>query len=296
MLDASTDRLEGRTVKTTDGDKIGELKQLYVDSEDGRTPTFATVAGGLFGTKHHFVPLSEARLEGDDLLVPYSESQIKDAPGVDEDAELTTEEEDQLYAHYGLGSGATGTTGGADLDDDRAMTTTGTTGTRDFDDDSRRGGDVDQRTGARDTSGTNTDDAMTLSEERLNVGVQRRETGRARLRKFITEEQVTETVPVTREEVHVEREPITDANRDQAYSGGDLTEEEVEVTLHEERPVVEKEVVATERVRLDKDVETSQQQVSDTVRKEEVEVDGADTASGTTGARDRDDRDRDDRV
>ena len=271
MLDASTDRLEGRTVKTTDGDKIGELKQLYVDSEDGRTPTFATVAGGLFGTKHHFVPLSEARLEGDDLLVPYGESQIKDAPGVEEDAELTTEEEDRLYAHYGLGGG-TGT-GDRDLVNDGDATTAGA-GTRDLDDDTR--------TGARDTSGTNTDDAMTLSEERLNVGVQRRETGRARLRKFITEERVTETVPVSREEVHVEREPITDANRDQAYSGGDLTEEEVEVTLHEERPVAEKEVVATERVRLDKDVEQTQQEVSETVRKEEVEVDGVE-GSGTRG-------------
>ena len=286
MLDASTDRLEGRTVKTTDGDKIGELKQLYVDSEDGRTPTFATVAGGLFGTKSHFVPLSEARLEGDDLLVPYGESQIKDAPGVEEDAELTTEEEDRLYAHYGLGGGTGTTTGDRDLVDDGGTVTTGGTGaaagTRDLDDDSR--------TGARDTTGANTDDAMTLSEERLNVGVQRRETGRARLRKFITEERVTETVPVTREEVHVEREPITDANRDQAYSGGDLTEEEVEVTLHEERPVAEKEVVATERVRLDKDVERTQQEVSDTVRKEEVEVDGVEGSGVGTRGRDGDDR------
>ena len=57
-------------------------------------------------------------------------------------------------------------------------------------------------------------------------------------------------------EVRLEREPITDANRDDALAGGDLTEEEHEVTLHAEEPVVEKRVVPKERVRLDKDTVT----------------------------------------
>ena len=79
---------------------------------------------------------------------------------------------------------------------------------------------------------------MTRSEERLHVGTEQVETGRARLRKYIVTENVTQTVPVSHEEVRVEREPITDANRGEAMSGGDLTEEEHEVTLHAERPVV----------------------------------------------------------
>ncbi len=125
-----------------------------------------------------------------------------------------------------------------------------------------------------DVSGPETDDAMTLSGEELRVDTQRREAGCARLRKYIVTEDVETTVPVQREEVRVEREPITDANIDQAMSGPELTEAEHEVVLHEEAPVVEKEVVPQERVRLVKDVTHEEQRVSDTVRKEQVEVDG----------------------
>src|SRR3712207_4196019 len=115
---------------------------------------------------------------------------------------------------------------------------------------------------------------MTLSEERLNVGTQRVETGRARLRKYVVSENVTQTVPVTREEVRVEREPITDANVGNAMDGPAISEEEHEVTLHAERAVVEKEAVPVERVRLDTTTVTEQQQVSADLRKEEIEVDG----------------------
>ncbi len=128
----------------------------------------------------------------------------------------------------------------------------------------------------RDTSGPSTDDAMTRSEERLNVGTRSQETGRARLRKYVTTEQQTVTVPVTREEVRIEREPITEGNVDEAMSGPDISEEEHEVTLHEERPVVEKEAVPVERVRLAKEQVTDQETVTDEVRKEQIETDGVD--------------------
>ena len=103
---------------------------------------------------------------------------------------------------------------------------------------------------------------MTRSEERLNVGTRSEEVGRARLRKYVVTENVTETVPVTREEVRVEREPITDANIGNAMDGPAISEEEHEVTLHAERPVVEKEAVPVERVRLDKETVTEQEQVA----------------------------------
>ena len=98
--------------------------------------------------------------------------------------------------------------------------------------------------------------------------------GRARLRKYVTTENVTETVPVQREEVRVEREPITDANVDRAVDGPEISEEEHEVTLHTEEPVVEKRTVPKERVRLDKDVRTDEETVSDDVRKEHIEPEG----------------------
>jgi uncharacterized protein (TIGR02271 family) len=125
-----------------------------------------------------------------------------------------------------------------------------------------------------DTSGPTTDDAMTLSEERLNVGTRSEEVGRARLRKYVVTENVTETVPVSHEEVRLEREPITDANVGSATDGPAISEEEHEVTLHAERPVVEKEAVPVERVRLDKTTVTEQTQVSEGLRKEEIELEG----------------------
>jgi uncharacterized protein (TIGR02271 family) len=115
---------------------------------------------------------------------------------------------------------------------------------------------------------------MTRSEEELRVGTTEREAGRARLRKYVVEDEVTQTVPVRREEVRVEREPITDANIDNATEGPAISDEEHEVVLHEEQAVVDKQAVPKERVRLDKETYTEEQQVSDTVRKEEIEIDG----------------------
>ena len=139
-----------------------------------------------------------------------------------------------------------------------------------------RTGDREDRAGqpgvqGRDTSGPATDDAMTRSEEQLRVGTEQAEAGRVRLRKYVVTENVTQTVPVSHEEVRLEREPITDANRGQAMTGADITEEEHEVTLHAERPVVAKETVPVERVRLGKETVTQDQEVSETLRKEQID-------------------------
>ena len=118
---------------------------------------------------------------------------------------------------------------------------------------------------------------MTRSEEELRVGKTSRESGRARLRKYVVTEQVQKTVPVQREEVRVEREPITDANVGDAKAGPAISEEEHEVTLHEEEVVTEKRAVPKERVRLDKETVTDDQTVSEEVRKEQIEAEGAGT-------------------
>ena len=128
-------------------------------------------------------------------------------------------------------------------------------------------------TTGHDTSGPTTDDAMTRSEEEVKVGTTEREAGRARLRKYVVEEEVTQTVPVKREEVRVEREPVTDANAGAALDGPAISEEEHEVVLHEEEPVVEKQAVPKERVRLDKETVTDEEQVSETARKEQIDID-----------------------
>jgi uncharacterized protein (TIGR02271 family) len=112
---------------------------------------------------------------------------------------------------------------------------------------------------------------MTRSEEQLRVGTETVEGGRARLRKYVVTENVSTTVPVSHEEVRVEREPITGANRDAALSGDPISEEEHEVTLRAERPVVAKEAVPVERVRLATETVTEDAAVSETVRKEQIE-------------------------
>jgi uncharacterized protein (TIGR02271 family) len=190
--------------------------------------------------------------------VPYEKQQVKDAPRVDTDQHLSEAEEQELWRHYGL-----------DYD-------SGYTDTADRDGDDIYDQAQDSAVG-RDTSGPTTDDAMTRSEEELEVGTAQRERGRARLRKYVTTETQQVTVPVQREEVRVEREPVTDANLDAATSGPELTESEHEVVLHEERPVVDKEVVPRERVRLDTDTVTEERQVGEEVRKEQIEVDEGDT-------------------
>jgi uncharacterized protein (TIGR02271 family) len=284
------DRVIGADVYDADGTKIGTASEVFLDDQSGN-PEWVTVKTGLFGTKETFVPIREADLTGDGLRVPVSKAQVKDAPKIDTDGHLSPQEEEELYRYYGVGgsgqhrdvqstttdtSRTTTNTGmGAGVTDTTADTTAGYTDT----DVNRHG------TKGHDTSGPTTDDAMTLSEERVNVGTQRVEAGRARLRKYVVTENVTQTVPVSHEEVRVQREPITDANVGNAMDGPAISEEEHEVTLHAERPVVEKEAVPVERVRLDTETVTEQQQVSETVRKEQVDTDGirGDATTGTTG-------------
>ena len=114
---------------------------------------------------------------------------------------------------------------------------------------------------------------MTRSEEELRVGTTEREAGRARLRKYVVEDEVTQTVPVRREEVRIEREPITDANVGDATEGPAISEEEHEVVLHEEQPVVEKRTVPKERVRMDKETVVDEETVDAELRKEQIEAD-----------------------
>ena len=248
------DRLASRAVYGSDGEKIGTARQLYTDDETGE-PAWATVRTGLLGLKESFVPISDAEMSGDRLTVPYTKGIVKDAPNIDEDGHLTPQQERELYAYYGR------TDHGNAPGDDEA----GRTGRRDY---GTHAPDADPKRSAPNRA----EGAMTVSEERVKVGKQRRESGRARLRKYVVTENVTQTVPVRREEVRVEREPITDANRDAALAGQDISEDDHEVVLHEEQPVVEKETVPLERVRLDTETVTDEQTVAEEVRRERVEV------------------------
>nr|WP_300051051.1 PRC and DUF2382 domain-containing protein [uncultured Nocardioides sp.] len=266
-------QLIGQTLYSSDNEKIGKIGQVFLDDDTDR-PEFLTVNTGLFGMNESFVPAADVNVTGDGVRVPFTKDQVKDAPNVDVDSgHLDQSEERRLYDHYGMtyserssdsglpegGTGrSTGTAGTAGTAD-----TTGTTGT--FTSESSAG---------HDTSGPNTDDAMTRSEERLDVGTTSQEAGRARLRKYVTTEEETVTVPVKKERAVLETEPITDANRDEATSGPAISEEEHEVVLQEERAVVGKTTEAVERVKLGTETVTDEETVTEEVRKEHIEAEG----------------------
>lgn len=277
MTTMTVDRLmslRGSDVYSSDGDKIGSLEQVYVDNYSGE-PEWVAVKTGFFGTNVSFVPLEGARYGDDDTLhVAHSKDLVKNAPNMDQDGDLSPQEEAELYRHYGLNYGSPSTT-------DRDTFGDESTSTRDRDaigDDATyaQGRDAGEGTIARDTSGPETDSAMTVSEEQLQVDKTRREAagGRVRLRKYVVTDQETVTVPVEREVARIEREPITDANRDAAFSGPDLSEEDAEITLSEEEVQVSKQAVPKERIRLEKDVVTDERTVTEDVSREEVDVEG----------------------
>jgi hypothetical protein len=154
----------GRTVCDQDGDKLGTLSELYLDSGTSR-PAWAGVKRGLLRTSETIVPLGDATEVGDELRLPYDRARFDEAPDIDPDVELTEEQERVLYEHYG-----------------REWTAR-----------------TDEETG---------EVAMTRSEEEVTVGkraVERAE--RVRLKKVLVEDEVTETVPVRREEIRLETDP-----------------------------------------------------------------------------------------
>jgi uncharacterized protein (TIGR02271 family) len=239
----------GQTLYDHDGEKIGKVDDVYLD-EDTSEPEWLAVSTGWFGSRVTFVPLRGVTTEGDQLRAPYSRHQVKDAPNAEADGQLSQEEEARLYAHYGMNYGESRSDSGLP-----------------------EGGTRQTGTGQGQTN-TGRDDAMTRSEEELDVSRVSREAGRARLRKWVDTERVQETVPVVREEARVEREPINDSNRDAALDGPEITESEHEIVLREDEVVANKRVEPKERVRLSKDSVTDEETVDAELRKERIEVEG----------------------
>lgn len=281
-------------VYDAEGSKIGEASHVFYDDATGR-PEWVSIKTGFFGTNESFVPIREAVMVEDHLEVPYPKDKVKDAPNVDVDGggHLSESEEVRLYEHYGIAwddawhqanrpghgwanagtaeaagtvgaAGAAGTAGAAGAAGTRAAGTTGAAGTA-------------RKTGAAGAKGRDMDRsediAVTRSEERMRVTTEQYESGRARLRKYVVTEEVQQTVPLRHEEARVVREPITDANRDKAMSGPEISEAEREITLHAERAVVQTEAVPVERVRLSTEEVMENETVRGQVRKEQVVID-----------------------
>ncbi|MEJ5920245.1 PRC and DUF2382 domain-containing protein [Corynebacterium sp. H78] len=270
------------TAYDRNGDKLGDVKEVYVDDNSGQ-PTFVEVGHGLFGMGSSLVPMRGHRFEGSNLNLAFSKDRIKDAPDLGKDNVLTPSDQKRIYEHYEL-SDTQDTEryrrdGRDGLHDDRhreagmgAGAGAGLTADRDLD----RDRDFD-----RDRTA---DDAVVRSEERLNVDKERVETGEVRLRKHVVTDTETVEVPVTREEVRIEREPIT---RDEArHMNTDLGDDEASVTLHEERVNIQKETVPVEKVGLAKDKIRETETHTEELRKEQIETEGVDGLDRHNGRRD----------
>jgi stress response protein YsnF/sporulation protein YlmC with PRC-barrel domain len=239
----------GQTLLGREGEKIGKISEVYVD-EETKKPEWFAVTTGFFGSNVSFVPIAQASASDDTISVPYTKAEVKEAPNAVPDGQLSQDEEARLYSYYGI-------------DYSEARSDSGLpAGT------SNDGDAIDVR------GSDGADDAMTRSEEELAVDTQRRAAGVARLRKWVETEHQTITIPVQRERVRIEREPVSEGNLDHALDGPEITENVHEETLYEEVPVVQKKVVPKERVRLAKDVEVEEQTVGGDVRKEHIEVEG----------------------
>jgi uncharacterized protein (TIGR02271 family) len=238
----------------SDGEKIGKVGQVFLDDETDEA-AWATVNTGLFGRSESFVPLGNASFTDGRLVVGYPKDTVKGAPNIsDEDGHLTPDQERALYEYYGMGytpwSGEARTQTEPETSTSARHLATEPTST---------------------PASTSSDDAMTLSEERVRMsGTTSQPVGRARLRKVVETEYVTQTVPVRRERIVVENDPV--AGGDAEGATGDEVGPEIE--LHEERPVLEKTVEPVERVRLGKEEYTDEETVSEDVRRERVETEG----------------------
>ncbi|OUM43524.1 PRC and DUF2382 domain-containing protein [Arthrobacter sedimenti] len=288
-----------RAVVTRSGDKVGAIGVVFLDDATDE-PTWVTVHTGLFGTRESFVPLAGAEVQGDQLVVDYPRDVIKHAPSTERDGHLSPEDELGLYRHYGLIRPEAATT---TVPVTAAATETATTTGRD-----EATTTVPVTAAAPETAtgtgrdaatttvpATNRDEAvrggrdggepwMVRSEEQLRIRTEPYEAARVRLRKYVVTEEAVQTVPLSREELRIEREPITGAIGDPTAGDSLFQEEVVEMVGREERAVVSKETVAVERVQLRKATVEGRATVTEQVRKERIATNVPDipAARGTT--------------
>ena len=257
-------QMVGAKVYDPAGDKIGTVGQVYLDDHDGH-PAWVAVRTGLFGMNESFVPLDRnSRFADGELYVSTSKDVVKDAPQVEpESGNLSEHSAAELYRYYNM-PGARMETGTTTQERQRTMSGNAAMSGQQTrqQTQSRPSGTADQR--ERNLN-------LTRFEEQLRVGKEQVETGRVRLRKHVVTENVTINVPVSHEEVRVERHPVDGTVR-RGTGEHTFSDETAEVTLRAERPVVTKETVPVEEVGLSKETVTEQQPVKGTVRKEQIDV------------------------
>lgn len=273
------------------GEKLGSVKEVFVDEQSGQ-PTFVEVNHGLFGMSSSLVPLRGHDFTGDELKLAFSKDRIENAPDFDSDKPLTPEAQADIFKHYDLENVQDVTTYRDERDERAGAAGAGVAGAgvagagvagagvagagAHATDEAAATDRVEADRAATTGNGvSNNEGEIIRSEERLDVNKERVATGEARLRKYVVTDTETVEVPVEREEVRVERTPISEADAAN-YTGtiGDNGAEEASVTLHEERVNVEKKTVPVEKVNLSKETIKDTETHTEDLRKEQIDTDG----------------------
>jgi uncharacterized protein (TIGR02271 family) len=238
---AVEDRFADYTVYDSNVEKIGKVDDLFVDGND--RPDYIGVKMGFLGTHSTLIPFEMATVndERKTIVLSTDKETAKNGPSFDDDREITSEFEIEVYSYYGLQQ--SGSTEERGTYSDYSGTTNGT--------------DVDER------------DELTVqrTEEELVAGTREVEAGSMRVRKRVRTDREQIEVPTRREEVSVERVPVS-GEATEAKIG----EDEVVVPVTEEEVVVGKRAVVKEEVRVRKDVAEDTEVVEEDVRREEIDV------------------------
>jgi stress response protein YsnF len=258
---------KSRTLFDSSGQKVGMIEDVYVDQET-KKPEWVLVKTGLFGLRKTFVPMSVLQPAGDDLRAPYTKDQITSAPNVGDDEGASPEEEARLFQHYGIPYSDSGTVSArsesqaAESGRPPAAESTGT--------EYRAASPeaVDPRTRADKLAEAS--EGVQRHEEELRINKVRRPSELVRLHKWVETEPVSTSVELEHEEARIVREPVRESEPGSQRQIGE--EGELEIRLEREEPIIERQVVPKERVRLEKDLKTEEQTVEGQVRKERVDV------------------------
>ncbi|RPE77629.1 MULTISPECIES: YsnF/AvaK domain-containing protein [unclassified Frondihabitans] len=228
--------LPGVPVLDVDGDIIGSVERVFIHQDTG-APLWVSIHTHFDGAPNAFAPLDGARFDdvpGSALHVGLPRTVVEDAPVITSIDTLTTDDVHALRAYYSSA---------------RAATTTAPPQT---------GPDL------------NTVDVV-RSEEQLRVSTVSVPKERIRFEKVIVTEEKTVTVTVRREELRIIREPV-EAGTDMAVPDGQVSAADLDIVLHEERIITTTEVVPVERVRVRVTQVTKDLPVTDTVRKERIDL------------------------
>jgi uncharacterized protein (TIGR02271 family) len=208
----------------------------------------------------------------------------ENGPAFEDDQEITPELEREVYGHYKLeraGGAEDRDTYGDYYPDTEQTTTTGSSDLGTTTGDAATGGLGEHHHGSEGLHHPGSvhepgdEIRVQRSEEELVAGTREREAGALRVRKRVRTEHKTIEVPVRREEVHVERVPLSG---EATAAEAEIGEEEIVVPVIEEEVVISKRPVVKEEIRIRKDVVEETEVVEEDVRREEIDVED-DTSS-----------------